>query len=89
MNMTIEIKTDLQMGWKAKDKITGMSGIIIAFTTYNTGCDQVLLSLPLDKDGKWQEGRWFDIQRIERVGDEQIILDNDTSPGFGPPAPIK
>ena len=72
----------IKNGWKVKDKITGFSGIVIGTVEYLTGCNQALV-VPdkLDKDQKRQEGEWFDVQRLARVGKTQIKLDNGKTPG--------
>ena len=53
------------LGFKAKDKVTGYKGVVssVSFDLY--GCIQVVLTPPCGKDGKQEDGRWFDIQRIE------------------------
>lgn len=53
------------LGDKARDVITGFGGIVTGRCEYLTGCVQLLLSPTVDKDGKRQEGEWFDIDRIE------------------------
>ena len=53
------------LGRSGKDRITGFSGVVesVSFDVY--GCVQVILKPPVDKDGKLQDGGWFDIARIE------------------------
>lgn len=65
----IEKKTIQLLGRSGKDKVTGFSGVItsVGFDLY--GCIQVILSPPTDKEGKIQDGRWFDVNRIECTGD--------------------
>ena len=53
------------LGFKAKDKITGFSGIITSVSFDLFGCIQVVISPPIDKDGKTREGHWFDTNRLE------------------------
>ena len=53
------------LGHKATDKITGFSGTItsVCFDLY--GCVQVALYPPMDKAGKVEDGRWYDVNRLE------------------------
>lgn len=72
----------VQFGTKAKDIITGFTGIVTGRTHYISGCSQLLLVPGLDKDGKLQEGAWFDEQRVEAIeGAPSITLDNSKTPG--------
>jgi hypothetical protein len=57
----------IQLGQKAKDKVTGFEGIIIGRCQYLTGCDQYGL-VPPARDGKIESAQWFDEGRIEIVG---------------------
>jgi len=57
------------LGKQGKDKITGFTGIVTGVATHLYGCDTVGLSPSLDKDGKIQDSHWFDIGRIEVIGE--------------------
>ena len=59
------IKLDNNMGKKGVDRITGFSGVMVAYTVHMTGCNQVYLLPKVDKDGKKAEGGWFDEPRID------------------------
>ena len=62
----MQIKKHLDLlGLKARDKVTGFSGVIesIAFDLY--GCVQADVRPPLDKDGNIVHGRWMDINRLK------------------------
>ena len=77
------------LGKKAKDKITGFSGIIIGKIIYLTGCNQYGLTPPIDKDGKTSSTEWFDESRIEIIG-EGVQAKEVTGPipgGFNRDAP--
>jgi len=52
-------------GKKGKDKVTGFEGVITAKCFHLYGCAQYLLTPSVDKDGKRQNGEWFDEGRIE------------------------
>lgn len=77
----------MQLGIRVKDKITGFTGIVTGTVDYLTGCSQALVAPGLDDKGMIRDSVWLDIQRLERVGTEQIILDNSASPGFDKAAP--
>ncbi len=70
------------MGKRVRDKVTGLEGVVTGKATYITGCDQVCVQPKVDKDGKYTEGRWIDITRVEVV-DEQLAMANET-PDSGP-----
>lgn len=79
----------MKLGIKVKDKITGFTGYVTAYTKYITGCNQALVQAEMEegKPGVYPESAWIDEQRLERVGRDTITLDNEKGPGFGPPAP--
>lgn len=77
----------MQLGVKAKDKITGFQGTVVGFCQYLSGCNQALLVPPVKEDGSFAEGHWLDFQRLEQVGDEVIVLDNGSTPGCDKAAP--
>lgn len=85
-----KITMQFDHGDEAKDQITGFTGIITGFARYITGCDQYCLSPQgLDKDGKPQDGRWFDENRIEMtrasvVSIRPVQADKPTRSGGAP-----
>jgi hypothetical protein len=82
-------ETEAMLGRRAKDIITGFQGTVVGRVTYISGCDQALLQ-PEVKDGKFEEARWFDVQRVQ-VDESSlpIALDNSKTPGPDVPAPIR
>lgn len=74
-------------GRKAKDSITGFEGIITGHVRYISGCSQVLITPPVDGDGKKRDGEFFDEQRIEILDAPKIRLDNGRTPGCDMAAP--
>ena len=54
------------LGQKAKDKITGLEGIVTGKAEYLYGCTQYCV-VPPARDGK-AGGEWFDEGRIEVTG---------------------
>lgn len=71
-----------------RDRITGFEGKCTGFVSYISGCDQVLLHAGLDKEGKLQEGQWFDDDRLIDVEHEQIVA-RSSSRGADMPAPVR
>jgi len=57
----------IDLGQKAKDKITGFKGTMTGRAQYLYGCDQYCIVPAVDKDGKIEKGEWFDEGRIEIV----------------------
>jgi hypothetical protein len=79
----------MQLGITARDRITGFQGVVTGYCQYISGCEQALLIPTVGPDGALRGGEWFDIQRLERVGDDIVVLDNGSTPGPDKPAPIR
>ncbi|WP_027578429.1 hypothetical protein [Bradyrhizobium sp. Ai1a-2] len=77
------------LGTTQRDKITGFQGVVVGHCQYISGCNQALLVPKVGENGAYKESHWFDVQRLERVGNEVITLDNGWTPGFDKPAPIR
>jgi hypothetical protein len=60
--------SEVTLGCKARDKVTGFEGIVTGKCDYLYGCAQWGLT-PAAKDGEVKDSRWFDEGRVERVGD--------------------
>ena len=60
---------DEKFGKKARDKVTGLIGIITGKIVWMYGCNQYCIVPPVDKEGKVVEGSWFDEGRIEIIED--------------------
>lgn len=59
----------IELGKKARDKVTGFEGIITGHCRYLYGCDQYLLKPQVKSDGSMIDGEWMDEGRIEVIGD--------------------
>ena len=57
----------LELGKKARDKITGFTGILTGHAKHLYGCDTYGLTPSVDKDGKCVDSHWFDEGRIEII----------------------
>ncbi len=56
---------EIKLGDKAKDALTGFTGIVTARCDYLTGCVQFKVTpKSLSKDGKPDDGEWFDESRL-------------------------
>ncbi len=78
----------INMGDKAKDRISGFTGIVTGVTRWLNGCVRFMLTPEkLNKDGTPREGQWFD--------DIQVVLVKDmrepaaTRAGGPRPAPTQ
>jgi len=71
-----------KLGKKAKDKVTGLEGIVTGKAVYLYGCTQYCV-VPLAENGK-VEGAWFDEGRIEIIGNgilkEEVIGEKPGGP---------
>jgi hypothetical protein len=60
---------EIELGKEVKDKVTGWSGIAIAYTVTLGGCESWnVQKKELDSDGNTDE-QWFNAARLEVVGD--------------------
>lgn len=65
------MKTEFKfaLGEKVKDIVTGYSGVIMGASVFLTGCNQYgVLPQKLSKDGDVTDWRWFDENRLIKVG---------------------
>ena len=86
----IEGPDEFGFGDDLKDTITGFEGTVTGFSAYITGCAQLLLTPKVKDDGKYPEGTWIDIDRLEAVTkDTSGIKPNPRSGGLSSrdPAP--
>jgi len=62
------------LGKKAKDKVTGFTGVVtcISFDLY--GCVQAIVSPPLDEKGNVPKSQWFDVTRLT-VNSKKPVMD--------------
>lgn len=80
----------IKPGMEGKDKVTGFVGIVGGICKYLYGCDSVLLTPKCTSDNSFQDGKWFDLPRIEKVG-EGILPEDVTGdkPGGDITPPVK
>lgn len=77
----------MELGITVRDRITGFTGTVTGTAHYLTGCNQACVLPPLGENGTYREALWFDQQRLERVGDDRVTLDNGDTPGCDMPPP--
>ena len=75
----------IQLGATAKDKITGLEGVVTGRATYITGCDQYLIQ-PRNTE---KDAKWIDEQRLDVSGAPVLVIDNSRGNGADRPAPVK
>jgi hypothetical protein len=61
------------LGWPVEDAVTGFSGVATSVSFDLYGCVQVVVSPPMNDKGDVPDGRWFDISRLNRVGDRRVM----------------
>lgn len=57
-----------ELGLRAKDKISGMTGVITARCEFLTGCNRYCITPQELKDGRPIEGMYFDEEQIQIIG---------------------
>jgi len=75
---------------KVRDQITKFRGVVTGRSAYITGCNQYLVQPEVKEDGDYVQGRWFDEDRLEKIGAKPVDVKGE-KPG-GPrdnPAPSK
>lgn len=55
------------LGDKVRDRITGMTGIVVSRSEHLFGCERYWVEPQEVKDGKPVDGRWFDQDSLELV----------------------
>jgi len=66
------------LGLKVKDKVTNFQGVITSISFDLYGCVQGLLTPGVDKDGKANDSRWFDMGRLKIIDTKPVMK----SPNF-------
>lgn len=72
---------EIKLGDRAKDRLTGFTGIVTGIHKFISGCNKVTLAPEELKDGKPVETQWFDVQFIEVIKPGAFPLDNGKTPG--------
>jgi hypothetical protein len=81
----------ITLGVKAKDVVTGLTGIVTGRAQYLTGCDQYSITCKASEEGV-VNSRWVDENSIEVMDNKPIVLPGSAENPGGPsnnPAPLK
>lgn len=60
------------LGMKAKDRVSGLTGIITSISFDLYGCIQAALT-PAARKGEYMTGSWLDLNRLEISSDERVM----------------
>lgn len=71
------------IGLTGRDKVTGVEGVIVAITTYLSGCDRVSLQPREIKDGKPADWVTIDINLLQLLDNERVMV-NEALPDAPP-----
>jgi hypothetical protein len=75
------------LGSKARDKITGYTGIVIATTDWLSGCRRVTIQTQEMKDGKPIDSCCFDESQVETIEEKTTVSEIADPARPGGPAP--
>lgn len=73
------------MGDRVRDTMSGLTGRIVTFAQYATGCARCAIQAPVGQDSKVPDAYWTDVLSIELVEAAAPVPSADRSKG-GPPA---
>lgn len=59
----------IKLGSEVKDKVSNFEGKVLVAVENLYNCNQYYVEQPVDKDGKTQEGKWFDEGRLSVIGE--------------------
>lgn len=75
---------ELKLGDMARDRISGMNGVIAGNSEYLYGCKFLLIIPKKIKDGKNIDGVWFDEDRVEAYKGKAMSRKTRTARTGGP-----
>jgi len=59
--------TDIPLGYRVRDRVSGFEGIVTSRTVFMNGCIQYQIKPGLDKEGKPKDSALCDCQQLEIV----------------------
>lgn len=62
-----------KLGFRCKDKVIGLEGVITSISFDLYGCIQAVVNPGLDNDGKPKDLLWFDLNRLEIISKEPVM----------------
>ena len=66
------------LGCRARDKVTGIEGVVTSVSYDLYGCIQAVMTMKADEKGEYNMSPWFDVTRLE-VTDHNPVM---TRPNF-------
>lgn len=69
------------LGKRAKDAVTGFEGVVTSLSFDLYGCIQIVITPPAE-NGKYKDGHWLDISRMEILSDTPVIDVPDFTQGY-------
>lgn len=79
------MKNEIKLGCKAKDIITGFTGIVVCISEWINGCRRITVQPQEVRDGKPLESQTFDVEQMECLEADAVKL--VVSPTGGPSIP--
>lgn len=70
--MTTRPLANITLVDEVKDMLSGFTGIVISRGEYLTGCNQVSILPKSEKANEIEDGHWFEIERVEKIGDRKV-----------------
>lgn len=61
------------LGMKATDKVTGFKGVVTSVSFDLFGCIQAVLTPEAGDQGKQEESRWYDVNRLRVKGKKRVM----------------
>ena len=76
--------TEVLLGAKVRDKVTGLEGIAVSRHDYLYGCTRISIQPEVDKDGKVPDIHTCDAPQLEIVGEPLLKTDEQLKEKGGP-----
>lgn len=80
-------KFTIDLGTTVRSNISGFQGMVTSRLEHLNGCNRYWVSPPVDKDGKLQDGYWFDEAELVVIGFWKLDRNNNDRGGF--PSKVK
>lgn len=70
------------LGYEVKDAVTGYTGVVTSLSFDLYGCIQGVVTPPMDKDKKIDNGNWFDVTRLVVLSKKPVMPLPNFSEGY-------
>ena len=70
------------LGRRIRDKVSNQEGVCDVITFDLFGCIQVGIAPPVDKDGKFSEGRMLDVHRVQVIEADTRVMPRASFPNY-------